>query len=67
MSGSPVDPKPVADRLVGLAVAALAIAVMLYYAVHLLEAVAGFLVGIVIVVVVIYVGWQWHARRRSGW
>jgi hypothetical protein len=45
----------------------LAIAVALYIAVRLIEAVAGVLIGIAVVGAVSYAGWLWRARRRSEW
>jgi hypothetical protein len=62
-----VDPKSFADRLVALAVSGLVIAVALYFAVHLIEAIAGVLIGIAVFVGVLYLGWLWLQRRRSGW
>lgn len=62
-----IDPKSFADRLVALAVSGLVIALALYFTVHLLKAVAGFLIGIAVFVGVVYVGWLWLQHRRSQW
>ena len=67
MSGSPVDPKPLTDRMVALAFSFLVIAMALYFAVHLLERIAWVLIGLAVVTSLAYTAWLWHRRQRSGW
>ncbi len=67
MSSNQVTPKSFADRLVALALSGLAVAVALYFAVHLLEAVAGVLIGLAVLAGVIYVTVLFVRHRRSGW
>ena len=63
----PVDPRPLTDRLIGLAAAIVGVALALYFAVHLVESVAGVLVGLSVVAFSLWVAWMVHERRRSNW
>jgi hypothetical protein len=67
MSGGPVSPKSLIDRLVKLAMSALVIAVAIYFAACLIEAVAGVLIGIAVIALIVYAGWLWREHRRSEW
>jgi hypothetical protein len=67
VSSNQIDPKSFTDRLVTLAISGLAIAAALYVAVHLLEDVAGVLIGIAALGCLLYLGWLWHVHRQSGW
>lgn len=55
------------ERLFGLAMTILAIAVMLNIAARLIAAVLPVLIGLAVVGLVSFVGWSIYQRRRSGW
>ena len=55
------------DRALGLAVTVLAIAVVLYIAARLIEAVLSVLVGAALVALLGYAGWTIHRFRQSRW
>ncbi len=54
-------------RALGLSVTVLAIALALYLAARLIEAVLSVLVGAAVVVLVGYAGWTIHRFRQSRW
>jgi hypothetical protein len=55
------------DKAVSFAVKALSVAVMLYVAARLIEAVLPVLIGIGAVALVGFVGWSVYQFRRSRW
>ncbi len=55
------------DRALGMAVTVLAIAVVLYIAAKLIEAVLTLLIGVAVVGLVIYAAWAVHRFHQSRW
>jgi hypothetical protein len=55
------------DRALGMSVTVLAVAVVLYIAAKLIEAVLTVLVGVAVVGLIGYAGWTIHRFRQSRW
>ena len=62
-----MSPSRWTDRLLGVAFAVLAVAVMLYLAVHLIEAVLPVLIGMAVVVFVGLLCWSAYQFWKSRW
>ncbi len=61
------SPSRWSDRLLGLALTVLAVAVMLHIAARLIVAVLPVLVGIGVVVLLGFAGWSFYRFQQSRW